>query len=110
MKRLGLVLAVVFVMGCAGAEDEAGDRRYAAFDVCTQFVEDRLKAPGTAKFRNYFQHDGEVTVTGGPSEFTVVSTVDSENSFGASLRASFTCTVRTANGTNFNLVALDLDE
>lgn len=101
------VVAAGVLVGCAaGAEDTAEDREHAAFDVCTQFVERRLKAPDTAKFRNYFQDDGEVIVTGGPTTFVVISSVDSENSFGASLRTEFTCTVQTEDGKNFTLVDL----
>lgn len=44
--------------------DTAEDRQFAAFDVCKQFVADQLRSPGTAEFRNYFEDDGEVVVTG----------------------------------------------
>jgi hypothetical protein len=70
-----------------------------AFDICKKFVKDRLKAPSTAKFRNATPILGgdpdSVRISGdnvdGP--FTVVSTVDAENAFGAPLRSTFLCTV-----------------
>jgi hypothetical protein len=107
MRRLIVLLAAVtFTAGCG--DDSAVDEDWGAFNVCTQFVEQRLKAPGTAKFRNFYQDDGEVTVTQAGDVFTVVSSVDSENGFGASLRTEFTCTVTSLGGGNWQLEGLDL--
>jgi hypothetical protein len=116
-----LVLFAVVIGGCISlfGDDDATDPdssenlEFGAFDVCTEFVKDRLKAPSTAKFRNYFEDDGEVVVTGsgdvGP--YTVRSTVDAENSFGASLRMPFTCVVTHTPGTSsWQLTSLDLIE
>ena len=109
---LGVVVAaVVWIASGLGGDDEpdADDLRSSAFDVCTQFVEDRLKSPGSAKFRNYFQDDGEVTVTGsGDGPYIVTSSVDSENSFGALLRNNFVCEVRHIDGTQWRLVDLSI--
>jgi hypothetical protein len=107
---IGVVAAVV------GGDDEndsdtTEEREYAAFDVCTKFVEDRLRSPGTARFRNFFEDDGEVVVAGsddGP--YTVRSSVDSENGFGALLRTNFVCVVRPTGGDNWQLEDLQLDE
>lgn len=83
------------------------EQRYGAFDVCTKFVKDRLKAPSTAKFRNFFEKDGEVVVTSTDGvTFVVASTVDAQNSFGAMLRTSFVCTVINTGGSNWRLVDL----
>lgn len=92
------------------AEPDVEELHFGAFDVCKQFVTDRLKAPSTAKFRNYFEDDGEVNVSGGPSEFTVISSVDSENGFGAMLRSEFVCTVTHVSGGNWRLVDVTLLE
>jgi hypothetical protein len=71
-----------------------------AFDACKGFVKRQLKAPSTAKFRNYYEQDGEVVVLGtGDGPYTVMSSVDSENSFGAKLRSNFTCKVTLSGGT-----------
>lgn len=67
---------------------------FGAFDVCKGFVKERLKAPSTAKFRDFYQDDGEVQVDRNTDgTYTVTSTVDAQNSFGAKLRSTFTCTV-----------------
>lgn len=95
-----------------GGEDGGGgeDREYGAFDVCQQFVKDRLRSPASAEFRNFFEDDGEVVVTGtGDGPYTVRSSVDSQNGFGAMLRSDFTCTVSYAGDSDWRLVDLSLD-
>lgn len=107
-----VVLVVGAIIGAAtgGGDDEGGDRELAAFDVCRDFVKDRLRSPGSAEFRNYFQDDGEVVVTGsGDGPYVVSSTVDSQNGFGALLRSDFTCTVNYTGGSNWRLVDLQME-
>lgn len=85
------------------------EKKLGAFDVCKEFVKDRLKSPSSAKFRNFFQNDGEVTVTSTDGRtYTVVSSVDSENSFGASLRSDFTCTVTNTSGDHWQLQDINI--
>lgn len=115
-----VIIGVLWALGSLfGGDDDGGgsgggsssdDIEYGAFDVCTQFVKDRLRAPATASFRNYFEDDGEVVVTGGPTVFTVRSSVDSENGFGAKIRSNFVCEVRHTGGESFRLVDLQLVE
>lgn len=109
---VAVVLAVLASM-CGGDDDESSidDLRFGAFDVCTQFVKDRLKAPGTASFRNYFEEDGEVQVTGtGEGPYTVRSSVDSENGFGANIRTDFVCKVTHTGDGNWRLVDITVME
>jgi hypothetical protein len=113
--------AIFWVIGtCSGGDDastpdapsnaapSAEDLKAGAFDVCTNFVKDRLKAPATAEFRNYYEEDGEVVVTGGPTTYTVASTVDSENGFGAKIRSTFVCEVTHVSGANWRLVDISI--
>jgi hypothetical protein len=66
------------------------DARFA----CRQFVEDRLTAPATADFS-----DETVTSLDGGKRFRISGSVDSQNSFGATLRADYECaTAATNNG------------
>lgn len=51
-----------------------------------KFIPARLKAPATAKFSH-------VMVTNEGSSYSVIGSVDSENSFGALVRSSFICMV-----------------
>lgn len=111
---IAAIVGVSVLLGMCGSGDDGADDpenlRFGAFDVCTQFVEDQLKAPGTASFRNFFEDDGEVTVTGaGEGPYTVRSTVDAENSFGASIRSNFVCQVRHTGDGNWRLIDLSID-
>lgn len=59
---------------------------------CQDRVEKLLKAPGSADFN-------DVTATvAGPNTWTVTGTVDADNSFGASLRSTFTCKAESDDG------------
>lgn len=61
---------------------------------CEDAVKSVLKAPSTAKF-----HHG--TVNGSrDDELLVVGRVDSENSFGASIRSTYTCSVEWSDTDN----------
>lgn len=108
-----LVVVVLVLLGALfGSDDEEGasgeDLRFGAFDVCQQFVEERLRAPATAEYPNFFEDDGEVVVTNSGDTYTVRSSVDSENGFGALLTTPFTCVVRHTSGDVFRLVRLDM--
>ena len=92
-------------------EPDPEEVRFTAFEICKEFVADRLKSPGSAVFRNYFEDDGEVVVTGsGPGPYEVVSSVDAENSFGAKPRLPFTCSVTNTGGDHWRLNDLSLIE
>jgi hypothetical protein len=54
---------------------------------CQQIVKERLKAPATADF----PWDMKVTSSPNGKTMTVVSYVDSQNSFGAKLRTHYVC-------------------
>jgi len=90
--KLFVVGAVALgLIGLPGCSSDSGTNEYLAKDMCHTFVKRRLKAPSTAKFSNE-------TVKGGPSRWTVVGEVDSENSFGAMLRSPYICKEHTTDG------------
>lgn len=78
-----------------------------AFVMAKKFIEQRLKAPSTAKFPN-MSDDGVVitpaTVTGGKCGFIVDTYVDAENGFGANIRARYTVTVAPTERDTFELI------
>ena len=59
--------------------------------VCEAYVKDILKAPATADFQSFL---GRNVTDLGKWRYTVSSYVDSQNSFGAKIRTSFTCDVQ----------------
>lgn len=64
-----------------------------ARSACRDAVKGKLKAPATAKF------SGETTTGSGQSgTYSVAGSVDSENSFGALIRSSFSCEVTFDGG------------
>lgn len=83
----------------------ASGSTYGAFDVCRQFVTDRLRSPASAKFPPL--SDDRVYVTPlTENRFSVRAYVDSQNGFGALLRTRFTCEVKWTEGQHYNLVDL----
>jgi hypothetical protein len=109
-KKAGIGCLVLFLLvggGCAamvalGGDDnssvtsdggqEVSEARFGAFDVCKEFVGDRLKAPGSATWRN--PTGDQVSYVGdGVGPITVSASVDAQNSFGAEVRTDYSCTV-----------------
>jgi hypothetical protein len=79
-----LVVVIIGIGAASGGGNSHDPTSYEAIRYCEDKVETMLKAPATAKF------DSNSTAT---SPFRVTGTVDSENSFGAMLRAEYQCTV-----------------
>jgi hypothetical protein len=67
---------------------EPGSDKFGAYFYSEKFVEERLRAPSTAKFCDF--KEARVSVDGGDS-YTVVGWVDAQNGFGAMLRNNFVC-------------------
>lgn len=88
---LGAVgVGVVLGLNGAGTGGDGGAGEYGATQACHQWVKDQLKSPSSAHF-NGDSVDGD-----GP--WTIHGTVDAENSFGASLRRGWVCTVSESGG------------
>jgi hypothetical protein len=76
--------------------------------MCQQFIEDRLKAPATAKYAP-LGREGAVEFLG-DSTYQVLSYVDSQNSFGAMLRTKYLCEVQYVENDRWKLVSLVTDD
>lgn len=63
-----------------------------AFEMCKKSVSGHLKSPGSARFRDFYGDQAPSISGSGDGPYTVVSTVDSQNGFGALLRSDFLCT------------------
>lgn len=95
LSVIALVI-VLFLIGTFSGDDTDEGTTYGAQSACEDFVKGRLKAPGTADFSNT---QSQETATG----WTVTGAVDSENSFGASLRMTYTCKVTYSGDSNWKL-------
>lgn len=78
------VVGIMIVGALNGGGNYDSDNKYEAIAQCEARVKDLLKAPSTAQFSSDATGSGTWKVTG---------TVDAENSFGATLRSTYGCTV-----------------
>jgi hypothetical protein len=79
------VVAICVARQGGSSEPSSEDLLRDAKRACQEdFIPPRLKAPATAKF-------SEATVTENGSSYTVTGQVDSQNAFGALVRAQFSC-------------------
>jgi len=92
------IIFIILIMGMIGSsfsDSSTAPNKYEAIRYCEDQVRDRLKAPSTAEF------DSNSSNTSSP--FIVIGSVNSENSFGATLGSDFQCTV-TISGDSFRAV------
>jgi len=88
----GLVVVVALIFGgCTALSGSSGshsssDNKYESIAQCEARIEKLLKSPSTADFDSNASGSGS-----GP--WKVTGTVDAQNSFGATVRASYGCTV-----------------
>lgn len=117
LKALAVVTVVVLVVGgllwtwIFGSEDDGGDPEINVSVVCEQWVEERLRSPGSAEFE---QFPDQQIVEVDSDTYRVRAWVDSQNGFGAVLRTDYTCTasmvVPDSPGGDWRLDNLDLAE
>lgn len=99
----GTIIAVLWIIGTImgpGEPDEIG-----AFVMSQQFVENALKSPSTADFCSYTEAR---VVDLGEGRFRVTAWVDSENSFGATVRTKYVCHLKGEDSDTWTLEALEL--
>ncbi len=104
----GIICASTVFVGVTAGPASAKGSKLGAWDVCSQFVVERLKAPSTSDIAEYGDRGTSVTKIG--KTYTVIAYVDAENSFGASIRTGYVCTVRYVSGRSYRLVDLTFDE
>ncbi len=104
-----LVPLCVWFSSCSSSDEEKADEPDAisAYVMSHQFMEDRLKAPATAKYPRY---DKSFVNDLGEGRYTVDAYVDAENSFGAMIRTNYSCTLKYAGDDKWTLESINLDE
>ena len=104
--RHATALAVVLLAlaGCSSSSytEDRNAQDDAAVDVCHEAIESLLKSPSTADF-------SDETVDHVGDEIDIDGSVDAENSFGAALRMTWTCSVEV-RGDSVHVVDYDLDD
>lgn len=78
-----------------------------------KFVKDRLKSPSTADFGSVFddyQSPENVVTVLGRGKCRVRAWVDSQNSFGATIRTHFTCELEFRDDEMWYCTSLTVDE
>lgn len=87
--RIGsLIIAAIILAACSVGG--VSDTTAAAF-YCEEAIKTRLKAPATAKFSGQFETGIEEVVP--DRTWRVRGYVDAQNSFGATLRRGYDCTI-----------------
>lgn len=93
-QAVGIGVTAAAMIGLAiyvGADDSSSTDGSAYVKVaCRDWVKDRLKSPGSADFSSEVAtHEG--------ARYTVRGAVDSDNSFGASIRNTYVCVATYTN-------------
>ncbi|MFV0536506.1 MAG: hypothetical protein ACK5M3_03945 [Dysgonomonas sp.] len=98
---IGIICASIYIAeSCKSCNDSASyrstysDNKIDAYIAAKNVINSVLKAPSTAKYPSY--DESMVTISG--DLHTVTDYVDSQNSFGAMLRAKYTVVLRSSGG------------
>jgi hypothetical protein len=96
MLAIPFLLWIIYAVGCSKESDITKQQDKPQFDsvmalfMSHQFIKDRLKSPGSAKFAEVYESK---MTTINDTTFRVKSFVDSQNGFGALLRTHYVCTI-----------------
>ena len=107
MKWHHIFSAIVILAGCiiiatSGTEikkganlklNGSGINHYEAYSYAKDFITPKLKSPSSASFASYGEQSNHVTYMGN-NEYRINSYVDSQNSFGATIRTKFSCDIK----------------
>lgn len=102
LGMVGLVVAIGVAFAVIGAINGASDsynpnNSREAISQCEESIRQQLKSPSTAEFHSN---------ASGSGTWTVIGTVDAQNSFGAKVRSSYQCTV-TVSGPDRIVTKID---
>lgn len=87
------LVGIIFLIIQLSPSSNEGNKDMEAFIVSQDYVTPQLKTPAEAEFPTF--SDSFVTVSG--NIYTIHSYVDSQNSFGANIRSSYTCILKLEN-------------
>ncbi len=109
---LGAVILLVIVSVAVAPDDPNDDApgEQMAAVMCEDFVKERLKSPGSAKFADVFETEIKQLTDTAPWKFDVRAHVDSQNDFGAMKRNNYRCIISTKDNDKWTLEDLQLTE
>lgn len=96
---VGGIIALIFVISQFSEDNNGtGDADpILAYNYAKDFIKDRLKSPSTAEFPGTFEKKNHVRDLGN-GQYQINSWVDSQNSFGATIRSRWSCRIIFSNG------------
>lgn len=91
-----IIVGVIYMMS-SDSDDSSSSSDYdtntfLAYNYATEFVKKQLKSPSTAEFASTFEQADHTTHLGN-QRYKISSWVDSQNSFGATIRTEFSCII-----------------
>jgi hypothetical protein len=86
------------------------DNSTMAYIMMEDFVKRRLRSPSTADFPGFFGGRGDHVQYLGEQKYRIVSWVDAQNAFGATIRNNFVGEIQQVSEEQWQLISLDLFE
>jgi len=102
-----IVIALVSCMSSSNDEPRKEHSTSGASVMSEQFVLEKLKSPGSAKFASIFDQKIDDL---GEGRYKVTSYVDSQNGFGALVRTNYVCTLKYVGNDKWQLENLDIKQ
>lgn len=84
-----------------------GGRKIEAYNMMETFVKKRLKSPSKAEFPGVFEGKTDHVTFDGMGVYSISSYVDSQNSFGATIRTRFSGSIEDVGGGRWKLISLN---
>jgi len=95
---IAVLMTIFYITYIGSVEDNSSlnssssTNKFVAYSYAEDFVKQNLKSPSTADFPGVSEKDQHITNLGG-GKYKIESWVDSQNSFGATIRAKFSCII-----------------
>ncbi|MDA3779012.1 MAG: zinc ribbon domain-containing protein [Bacteroidales bacterium] len=110
---IAAIMYVLFYIFGSGGDNNSSNKpspssKFSAYIYAEDFVSKKLKSPSTAEFPGVSEKDKHITSLGNDT-YKIVSWVDSQNGFGATIRTGFSCTI-IFEGNNVRCKDLKFDE
>lgn len=101
-KSLAIAFGIIFILfylvrSCDDEKSNSSNSSYTpnkflAYTYAEDFVKQKLKSPSTAEFPGTLEKADHITELGN-KKYRITSWVDSQNSFGATIRTKFSCVI-----------------